>query len=79
MLKVQLSHKNTSLINQSGQSAKSYFHSVNLTDFLLSWPGLSNKRFRLWFASLSQSNLVRYVFIYTIVVQVTLNHQAPKD
>jgi hypothetical protein len=30
MLRVQLSRKNRSLINQSGQSAKSYFHSANL-------------------------------------------------
>jgi hypothetical protein len=37
---------------------KSYFLTIKPT-FRLP-PGLSNKRFRLWFASLSQSNLIRY-------------------
>jgi hypothetical protein len=59
MLRVQLSRKNRSLINQSGQSAKSYFHSANLK-VPANITGLVQQTVRLWFAALSQSNLVRY-------------------
>ena len=50
----------TSHLPDPGKSSKSYF--------LYNRPGLSNKRFRLWFATLSQSNLIRYKMKSLIVI-----------
>jgi len=49
---------------QPSTNPSSYISTISKKDiFYTAIPGLSNKRFRLWFAPLSQSNLIRYAAI----------------
>ena len=57
-------------LRQTNHSALFHYSCLNQKNpkkaifYKLSLSGLSNKRFRLWLASLAQSNLIRYTLFY---------------